>query len=39
MKNTKIYIYSLCDPETKEIRYVGKTNDPVKTFKEWFNLQ
>lgn len=27
MKNTKIYIYSLCDPETKEVRYIGKTNN------------
>lgn len=27
MKSIKIYIYTLSDPETKEIRYVGKTNN------------
>lgn len=29
----KIYIYTLSDPETNEIRYVGKSGNPNKRFK------
>ncbi len=27
-----VYIYSLCDPTTKEVRYVGKTANPFNRF-------
>lgn len=29
----KYYIYKLLDPETKEIRYIGKSVDPNNTIK------
>ena len=28
MKMKTVYIYALCNPDSEEIRYVGKTVDP-----------
>lgn len=31
------FIYALCEPGTRTIRYIGKTNNPKKRFKEHVN--
>lgn len=36
--NNKTYIYCLKDPITKEIRYVGKGNEPMKRYYKHINL-
>ena len=30
----KTFIYGLCDPETNEIRYIGKSNQPKKRLQD-----
>jgi hypothetical protein len=30
----KVYIYSLCDPDTEEVRYIGKTNNIKRRYNE-----
>jgi len=33
----KVYIYTLEDPISEEIRYVGKANNPINRFKNHLN--
>lgn len=35
----KVYIYALSDPETGEIRYVGKTNKPDRRYNQHLEMR